>query len=69
MSTNNSFRIYPEVSTQNTNEIDISNNVSNTLQNADQVQLKYIGDFLKQLESDFKKYGNKNADILNLKVC
>ena len=36
--------------------LDISNNITSVIEDANTVRLRYIIDFISQLESDFRKY-------------
>ena len=53
-------------------EEDVTNQVTTTIENANVVRVKFIKDFVSQLNKDFIKYGNKKrkyAIIKNVLMC
>jgi len=47
--------------------IDLSNDVTSVIENANTVRLRYIIDFISQLESDYRKYGNRKRKLIKVK--
>ena len=47
---------------------DISSKVISTFENANTVRLRYITDFISQLEKDYTKYGNKKRKFVTIKT-
>jgi len=47
--------------------LDLSNDVTSVIENANTVRLRYIIDFISQLESDYRKYGNRKRKLIKVK--
>lgn len=55
------FQIYPS------SDILVDDKVNSVIENANVVRLKYVNDFILQLEQDYIKYGNKKRRYSKLK--
>ena len=57
----------PAIVDTTTTSIDISDKVTTVISNANAVRLKYINDFISQLEKDYVKYGNKKRRLIKVR--